>query len=207
MSEPAALRAHYEHLHSLHGNAPEAVQYSDRASQEARFRILTDIGPLKGTRVLDFGCGLAHLLDWLEAGGIHVDYTGVDIVPGFLAAAAGRYPNQRFCHWEDIAGESFDWAFVSGVFNNRVDDNWAFLTRTVRDLLACTRRGVAFNAMSTWVDRQDPSLWYVEPERAFAFLKSLTPFVTLRNDYVVREVPVPFEFACYAYHRPTQAWA
>jgi SAM-dependent methyltransferase len=206
MNHPDALRAHYERLHALHGDAPQAVQYSDRASQEARFRVLAEIGPLDGSRVLDFGCGLAHMLDWVIDRGVRLSYTGVDIVPGFLASSAARHPGHRFCAWEDIAGESFDWAFVSGVFNNRMDDNWTFMTDTVRALMACTTRGVAFNAMSTWVDWQDPGLWYVEPERTFAFLKSLTPFVTLRNDYVVREVPVPFEFACYAYHTPTRAW-
>jgi len=202
MRDPDDIRRHYERLHTLHGNSPAAVQYSDRDSQEARFRVLAEIGSLDGARVLDFGCGLGHMLDWLKAEDIRVNYTGVDIVPGFLGTAAERHPEHRFCSWEDLDDTPFDWAFVSGVFNNRRADNWGFMTDTVSALFARTLKGVAFNAMSTWVDWQDADLWYVEPERVFTFAKSQTPFITLRNDYLVREVSVPFEFACYLYHQP-----
>jgi hypothetical protein len=104
---------------------------------------------------------------------------------------------------DDFDGERFDWALVSGVFNNRREDNLSFFQDNLRALWSRCDRGIAFNLMSTWVDYQDPGLWYARPEDVFAFMKSLTPYVTVRNDYVVKSSPVPFEFAVYAYRLPS----
>jgi SAM-dependent methyltransferase len=199
------MRAHYQRLLAEHGDGHAAVQYSSKASQEARYAVLCRIAELGGSHVLDWGCGTGHLASWLADQGIDCRYTGVDIVPDFLELARAKHPQHRFGTMEDFDGERFDWAIVSGVFNNKMDDNPAFFRHHVRELWARCDRGLAFNLMSTWVDYQAPELWYARPEEIFAFMKSLTPFVTLRNDYVVKDTPVPFEFVVYAYRAP--AWS
>ena len=92
-------------------------------------------------------------------------------------------------------GHHFDYAIISGVFNNRVTDNWAFLTGALRLLFPHVRRGLAFNALSAYVDFQDEGLYYADPEAVFRFCKeSLSPAVNLRHDYEVKPGVVPFEF-------------
>lgn len=195
----AAIAAHYRSLLLAHGDSHEAAQYSSRESQEARYAVLAQVGELQGARVLDFGCGTGHLATYLKQRGIGCRYTGIDIVGEFFAPARAKHPEHRFGLWEDFAGERFDYVLVSGVFNNRCDDNEGFFRQTVQRLFERTDRALAFNLMSAYVDWKDPDLWYVEPERIFALMKGVTPFVTLRNDYVVKRTPVPFEFAVYAY--------
>jgi SAM-dependent methyltransferase len=195
------VQAHYRTLIQTHGDTHEAAQYSSRESQEARFRVLTEIANLEGAKIMDFGCGTAHLATYLKEKGVRCDYVGIDFVTEFFDFARGKHPEHRFGIWSDFDGEDFDYAFVSGVFNNLTDDNESFYKRTVKDIFARVRKGFAFNMMSTYVDYYDEGLYYVRPEDVFGYMKTLTPFVTLRNDYQVKPGSIPFEFSIYAYKR------
>jgi SAM-dependent methyltransferase len=58
-------------------------------------------------RVLDFGCGIGLVCDWVGEG----RYVGVDTDPGVLAFAKHHYPRARFVtptQMDIIAGERFD---------------------------------------------------------------------------------------------------
>lgn len=194
------VEQHYRNLVRKHGDSAESAQYSDRASQEKRFEILSQIGSLQGKKILDFGCGTAHFATWLETRGIEVDYVGVDIVTDFFEFGKRKHPQHRFALWEEVATEEFDYAFVSGVFNNVREDNELFYQGVVRRLFSQVRTGLAFNLMSSYVDYRDEGLYYVDPETVFSFVKSeLTPLVCLRHDYRVKPDVIPFEFAVYAY--------
>jgi len=48
--------------------------------------------------------------------------------------------------------------------------------------------------MSSYVDYQDPALYYYSPEEIFRFSKTLTRRVMLRHDYR------PFEFCIQLFH-------
>jgi SAM-dependent methyltransferase len=201
------LMEHYKGLLKSHGDTFEAAQYSSRESQEARFEILTQVGDLQDARVLDFGCGSGHLATFLKERGTHCHYTGVDIVEDFFPIARAKHPEHRFGRWDEFDQERFDYVLVSGVFNNRIPDNESFLAESVSMLFDSCDLALSFNLMSTYVDYQDPGLWYASPEKVFAMVKQVTPFITLRNDYVVKQVPVPFEFAVYAYRHPQAAFS
>jgi SAM-dependent methyltransferase len=196
------LRAHYRNLLAVNGDNHASAQYSSRESQEARYAILTQVAELGGANILDWGCGTGHLATWLAGQGTECRYTGVDIVPEFLELARRKHPGHRFGLMQEFAAERFDWVLVSGVFNNRMADNATFFRHHIGQLWHHCEKGVAFNLMSAWVDYEDPGLWYARPEEVFALMKSLTPYVTIRNDYVVKETGVPFEFAVYAYRQP-----
>ena len=196
------LRIHYQRLLASHGDSHVSAQYSSRKSQEARFAILTQIADLQGASVLDWGCGTGHLATWLSENGVACRYTGVDVVPEFLELGSQKHPQHRFGHLDEFDDETFDWVLVSGVFNNRREDNIAFFSLHIADLWERCTQGVAFNLMSTWVDYEDPDLWYAPPELIFEKMKAFTPYVTIRNDYVVKDTTIPFEFVVYAYRQP-----
>src|SRR5690606_34415745 len=124
-----------------------------------RFRVLAEIADLNGAKILDFGCGTAHFATFLKENGIDCQYVGVDFVTEFFSFARQKHPEHRFATWEEVKGEEFDYAFVSGVFNNRMEDNERFYKDTVRDIFSRVRKGFAFNMMSTYVDYQDEGLY------------------------------------------------
>lgn len=194
------ISTHYQGLLRKYGDSHESAQYSSRESQEQRYKYLLGIGALEGRRVLDFGCGTTHLATYLKAWGIHVRYTGVDVVDDFFPLARAKHPEHRFGRLEDFSGERFDYVMISGVFNNKRRDNRRFYQDSIRTLFPLCDYGLAFNMMSTYVDFFDPGLFYERPERAFGFVKNeITPFVILRHDYQVKPGVTPFEFIIYAY--------
>lgn len=196
------LERHYAELLRQAGDTPQAVQWRDQASQERRFEILTQIGLPKDATILDFGCGTGHLLEYLQrerqfAG----QYTGYDVTQEMIAAAQKKFPGVRFKQCdifsEGVEGE-FDYIFISGVFNNAITDNEKFLRDTLSLLFPRTRRLLAFNALSAYVDFFDEGLYYFNPENVFRFCKeALSPLVTLRHDYLIKTGAVPYEFTIY----------
>jgi SAM-dependent methyltransferase len=194
------IRAHYDDLLRRHGDSPEAVQYSSQESQERRFELLLQVGDLQDKSILDFGCGTAHLLDYMTRLGLKVNYYGVDIVEGFIDLCRKKHPQAHFGQLDNFSHLTFDYILVGGVFNNKMSDNEDFYRRTLVDLFKRCRRGLSFNMMSAYVDYQNPDLYYEYPEKVFGFLKrEVTPYVTLRNDYEVKPGVIPFDFTVYAY--------
>jgi SAM-dependent methyltransferase len=197
-----ALERHYAGLAKQHGDAPESAQWSSRASQEKRLELLCELGDLRRAKVLDLGCGTAHLLEFLRSQrAFEGEYVGWDLAEPALELARARLPGVRL-ERRDIfsqgVGEDFDHVLISGVFNNKVSDNWAYLTSTLKLLWPHCRRGLAFNLLSTYVDWFEDDLFYADPERVFRFCKEeLSPAVALRHDYLVREGAPPFEFTVY----------
>lgn len=197
---------HYRNLIGKHGDSAEAAQYSSRESQFRRFAALARIANLKGKRVLDFGCGTASFAEYLKlVGQTPAFYCGVDIVPEFFEHARIKVPAGHYCHPDELGKMRFDYAFVSGVFNNRRKGNRKFWQETVKSLFARCDVGVAFNMMSKYVDYRDSKLFYEDPLKAFDFIKChVTPYVALYNDYLPKEGSVPFEFMIFAYHKPVE---
>ncbi|NRA99091.1 MAG: class I SAM-dependent methyltransferase [Rhodobacteraceae bacterium] len=199
--------AHYAERLREHGPGAKAVHWADKDSQFARFRVLCGIDDDLG-HVLDVGCGLGALWDHLEDRGGYSAYTGVDIVPEFLdhlrarAAGATQVRVMRSDLPNALPGP-VDYALASGIFNNAMDDNWGFLTSSLRAMWDASEKGIAFNAMTRFVDFHDPELWYVDPAEVLSFCKTeLGGHPVLRHDYLTRPGAFPFEFAVYVYRTP-----
>ncbi|MEO0700227.1 MAG: class I SAM-dependent methyltransferase [Pseudomonadota bacterium] len=199
-----ALSKHYSELVKRHGDAAEGAQYADRDTQEARMKVLCEIGVTKDSKVLDFGCGTGQMLSLLRRSiGFEGEYVGYDIAPEAIELARKTHPAGRF-EVRDILSqppeETFDFVLVSGVFNNRMSDNRAFFEAVSKQLMAVATKGYAFNMLSRFVDFFDEGLYYEDPLAAFQFCKErLSPLVTLRHDYCVREGSIPFEFTIYVH--------
>ncbi len=212
------LEAHYSELVRVHGDGPEGAQWRDRASQDARLAVLASGVDLTAARVLDFGCGAGQLLSVLDARfGFTGEYVGVDLAEPALAVTRSRHRGREGARFErrdvlaDGLAEDFDVVFVSGTFNHATSDPWRFLTASLEVLWSRTRRTLAFNALSTYVDRFDPGLAYFDPGEVFSFCKErLSPAVSLRHDYVIRAGTIPFEMALFVHRveaacRPNRA--
>ena len=191
-----------------HGPSPQAVQYTDKASHIKRFAILSDIDP-KMTSVLDVGCGMGDFCHYMRQCGSEVNYHGVDIVPEFVELANEAFSGDPFAIATHLDAElaalpqGFEYSILSGVFNNVMEDNWEFMQRTLHQMWNAATKGIAFNAMSTYVDYRDADLYYVNPLQVFAFCKSqLGGHPVLRHDYTVKDGGFPFEFAIYVYKSP-----
>lgn len=211
-SDFAALSGHYSQLLRKYGDEPSAVQQRDRATQESRMAILTQVGDLSQAKILDFGCGTGHFLTLLKRTGFVGEYVGIDICPDMVKVASGKFPSVCFEARDILAAglsEDFDFVLINGVFNHRIKNNWGFVTQTLRTLWPHVRKAIAFNSLSNYVDYFADGLCYLQPERVFAFCKEeLSPSVVLRHDYALKPGIVPYEFTVYVYvseQKPRQA--
>jgi len=199
-SSTAELRAHYQGLLEKFGPDYRAVQWSSAESQQARFAVLSEyIG--SAASVVDVGSGLGDLLSSLRQSGYTGHYRGLDLLPEFVEHAGQRHrldAKARFELFDALSEEvpKADVVVASGLFNNRMQDNWGFLVSVLQNMFNAANRAVVFNAMSSYVDYEDPHLYYVDPLRVFDHAKRhLSRRVVLRHDYVVKAGSMPFEFA------------
>jgi|SRR3990167_177449 len=146
------LRAWYRPLWKQYGLRPEAVGWSAE-NQAKRFALLTAGWDMTGGQtVLDVGCGLAHLYDWLvEHHGLHGGYLGVDALSEYVDAA-----NRRIgagCQVADAEVDALppcDYAVASGVFNVDLGNpmrNREHLLNIVTQMAVVARSGVAFDCL------------------------------------------------------------
>ncbi len=200
----ARLEAHYSRLLREWGDTPQGVQYSDVETQERRMAILVEVGDLRLAKVLDFGCGTGHLLDFIRRKvGFKGEYVGYDITEEMINRAREKFPGIRFERRDILTqgiDEEFDYILINGVFNNLLENNWKLMKLLLKSLFPKARRALAFNGLSTYVDFFSPGLFYVNPLKVFNFCKEeLSPRVTLRHDYFIKTGVVPFEFSMYVY--------
>jgi SAM-dependent methyltransferase len=144
-------------------------------------------------RLLDLGCGLGLLLDWLAENGLldSVDYTGVDLVEPMIEAVRGRWPDQRFelrdVRDEPFADNAFDYCIVCGIFTvkhgNTYDETVNLAQSTLRAVWPSVSLGIAFHSMSKHVDWERDDLFHWPLDDIMAFCKrDLSRHVTFKLD-------------------------
>lgn len=203
----AHIANHYSALIAKYGNAPQGAQWPDRRLQELRMEILCQIGIDAESKVLDFGCGTGHFLQYIKkTRSFRGDYVGYDICNDAIQLARKIHPDARFETrniLESDIPEMFDYVVINGTFNNRVSDNWGLMTEILSRLYSRTKKGLAFNALSRFVEYFDSNLYYADPLALFRFCKEcLSPCITLRHDYQLRAGVIPYEFTMYIFASP-----
>jgi hypothetical protein len=182
-----------------HGVDSRAVGWPDRESQLLRFRKLAYLvevdRPTKPVTVNDWGCGYGAMFDFLEGlDGLELaSYRGYDVSEDMVTAARTRLndPRSEIVLGSDVDRDA-DYTFVSGTFNVRMDadeDTWgAYVRERLHALAARSRRGLAFNLLTTYVDWRKDDLYYADPCDYLHFCKSeLSPRVALLHDYPLYE--------------------
>lgn len=197
-SDPLAqVDAYYSRAIRQHGPTARGVDWNGEDGQRLRFRqLLTLIVPGQACSVNDLGCGYGALRDYLDDLGCPVSYTGYDISGDMLAVARQRHPDISRNQFVRAAApdREADYGFASGIFNVRLqctEPAWRQHIETTLDSLHRTsRRGFAFNALSTYsdADRQRPDLYYADPLVWFDYCKRhYSPQVALLHDYGLYE--------------------
>lgn len=193
-----------------HGDSFRGVGYT-KSPEEATERYALMVGLVREhhrpVTILDLGCGLGHLLDFIEshADYRHLRYVGLDISARYLAAARARHPQHEFILMDVLGGDEelpiFDYVVLNGVFNYRgpIDRTemmryWEQLTTTA---YRHCRHGMAFNVMSTLVDWERDDLFHLPFDVVAGFVgKHLSRHFVIRHDYQA------YEYTTYVYRQP-----
>ena len=200
------IKEHYKKLFLQHGINPKSVQWSDSVTQTNRFKILSEID-VNLDSVIDVGCGLGDFFTYLKKEKkFSGSYLGLDYLQEFVQACKDQFGSesnaafQLFDLTRDNVPSAYDYIFLSGVFNNKIEQNEQFMYQSIKKMFEAALKGVSFNALSTYVDYEDDGLYYSDPLAVFDFCKkNITRKVTLRHDYLVKEGSIPFEYTIYLY--------
>jgi SAM-dependent methyltransferase len=196
---------------SEYGLESRAVGWPDPQSQLLRFKKLAYVieadPPDAPISVSDWGCGYGAMFEFLDRrpGFELASYRGYDISPEMVEAARKNVRDPRA---DFVAGSRIDmdadYTFVSGTFNVRreaSEEAWAkFVKRTLVEVGERSRRGFAFNLLTTAVDWRKDDLYYGDPAEYFEFCRTeISEYVALLQDYPL------FEWTIAVSHGPPRS--
>jgi len=116
-----------------------------------------------------------------------------------LGLAQKNFPEAKFRLVDFLSSdfyEFFDYLFVSGSFNHKIEDNLIYIRFAIEKMLLLAKKGVAFNLLSSYspLDLKDTnSFFYYQPEEILKICLKYTKKVQLIHHYL------PNDFTIYMY--------
>ena len=174
----------------------QTVSYNSRETQAARFSVLiknTVPNQQDKLTLLDLGCGLGDLYDFLQKNGYsNIAYTGIDIVPEMIAAAKKNYPSAEFRTADFITDDLDDYDIIcaSGSLNiifDQTANHTQYVQSVIQKMYEHSRLACAFNLLdkeSEYLYEQDPRFYYADKNYFLAFCQMLCPSARLVTGYL-----------------------
>lgn len=199
---------HYEKCLEIHGDTHLGVDWPNLDDAIKRYKVMLDIIKIdentnENITLLDFGCGTAHLLDYINENRIsNILYTGLDISEKFISVSKKKYPKTPFLCGDILEKKfripNFDYIVMNGVFTEKrsltESQMWKYFTHVLESTYKISNKGLAFNVMSKNVDWEREDLFHLSIDTLSNFLcKTLSRNFVIRNDYGL------YEYTVYVY--------
>ncbi|MCR5702858.1 MAG: class I SAM-dependent methyltransferase [Lachnospiraceae bacterium] len=206
--------SHYEHCFQKHGDNCKGVDWPRQDDVFTRYDVMLDVirfDPMCNSTgntetvsdidILDFGCGLGHLYDYIQSSNQTIGYTGLDISDLFADECRKKYPGVEFL-CKDILKEdlerNYSYIIMNGVFTEKVslsyDEMKDYFERMIKRVFEYADRGIAFNVMSKDVDWERDDLFHLPLNELSSFLcRDISRNYIVRNDYGL------YEYTVYVY--------
>ena len=196
---------HYEDCLDKHGDNNLGVDWPNPEDVDKRYNVMLDIIRVSNTKneyisLMDFGCGTAHLLDFIHRKEYNnLDYSGLDISKKFIDVARKKYPDNKF-YCLDILDpkndiDNYDYFVLNGVFTEKrellFEEMWLYFTELISLLYNRCNKGIAFNVMSKSVDWERDDLFHLSLDKLSNYVcNNITRDFIIRNDYGLYEYTV-----------------
>jgi SAM-dependent methyltransferase len=198
---------HYEDCFKKHGDSHLGVDWPKETDALLRYKIMMGVIPAdKRVSLLDFGCGAAHLYDYILKNNFHnIDYTGIDLSSDFIGFCKKKYPDVKFICGDILddpgAIDKFDYIIMNGVFTEKrelsFDEMFDYFKKTIKTVFAKSNFGIAFNVMTKYVDWERDDLFHLSFDLLAGFLKKEVSLnYIIRNDYGL------YEYTVYLFKEP-----
>jgi hypothetical protein len=148
---------YYERLLRQHGRTPQALaERDDDKDLEFYQHLFQGIELPNPLSVLDIGCGMGDLIDFLQMRQVPVSaYLGIDLVGPFIEQCRQEYlPPCRFSKANFISrsfapAERFNLVVNMGVLVSRVINYEAYVEHCITKMIALSSRYVLFNVITS----------------------------------------------------------
>ena len=205
---------HYENCFKKYGDNHKGVDWPNKSDADVRYRVMLDVmkfDPGKIDRntvsLLDFGCGLGHLYQYILEHDIGVAYTGLDASALFVEKCKEKFPSGEFLLFDLLENEKselpqkYNYIILNGVFTEKREMGYEAMLDYFKKMIIklyynCTRGGVAFNVMSKDVDWEREDLFHLP-------LNVLSNFLTkeVTRDFIIRYDYGLYEYTTYLYKK------
>ncbi|MGL4368103.1 MAG: class I SAM-dependent methyltransferase [Spirochaetota bacterium] len=178
MSKIEVIRSYYEP--KIKEELPDYAKlgWESSEAQHIRFDAFLNNVNLSGKSLLDVGCGLGSLLEYITEKKTDVSYTGVDILRQMITCAQEKDLDGQF-HCLDIfdthpfGEKSFDCIYASGIFNLNLGNNREFFPRALCEFSKIAREHVAFNLLDYRSPDRDDTYFYFDPADVVSMIEDL----------------------------------
>ena len=204
---------HYEDCFIRNGDSCKGVNWPNEADASLRYKVMLDlinIDSCNKISLLDFGCGAAHLYDYIKNNKLVniIDYSGLDLSERFVSFCKQKHPDVQFFHL-DVLKESIDsipahdFIIMNGVFTEKreltQEEMWDYFKALVTTVFSITNKGIAFNLMSKYVEWERDDLFHVGLDQVSEFIvTNISRNFVIRNDYGL------YEYTVYIYKQPNK---
>ena len=202
---------HIEDCFEKHGDNCKGVDWPNEQDVLKRYRVMLDLIRFdekadQDSRysVMDLGCGLGHMYEYIKSTGFHHEYFGVDISDIFVNECRRKYPDVTFLKLDILKDDLSlisckpDYIIMNGVFTEKCslsfEEMKEYFEAFIVKAYALCNKGMAFNVMSKDVDWEREDLFHLPMSDLSRFLtKNLTRRFIIRNDYGL------YEYTTYVY--------
>ena len=178
----------------------EKAGWGSFESQKKRFEVLSEIGDLNNSSILDIGCGTGAFYKYLNNIYQDIDYTGIDINENMVKIAMENFSGVTFFCTDilnkvenKIRNRKFDYVFLSGALNLSINSHEVIVNDMMRKMFDLSIKGVALNFLSIHADFFSAGECYSDPEKILSTALMIDRKVTLRHDYM------PHDFTVYIF--------
>ncbi len=179
----------------------QILSWSSREAQYDRFQVLPDIlqqhFPLDfRLSLLDVGCGLAELAQFLLKSRREIDYRGCDITENILREARRRSPELHldccdiFQEQSPYPPESFEVVYSSGIFNLELGNNDAFALQGMIRMTQLARKLAVANFLHQRTKRKFSECHYFSPEELLDGLRQAGLQAVLHENYLENDFTI-----------------
>lgn len=199
------LVEHYEKCYEKYGDNHKGVDWPNEKDTIKRYKVMLEICKFDDERdtnkkksILDLGCGLGHLYNYILNEHIDVEYSGLDISKKFINTCKNKFPDREFICADIMSEEinkNWDYIVMNGVFTEKRELNFnemfQYLSLMLKKTYKLCKKGVAFNVMSKDVEWEREDLFHVPMNVLSSFItKEITRDFIIRNDYGLYEYTV-----------------
>ena len=194
---------HYENCFKRFGDSHLGVDWMNKEDAESRYQVMLEIidkNIASKISLLDFGCGVSGLYDYiLDHGILNIEYSGLDISPAFIEASQKKYPKIEYYNIDildsDIFLPQFDYIVMNGVFTEKLSlsfgEMFTYFCTVIEKSFAFCKQGLAFNVRSELTERLDHDLFHLSMDKLAQFLnQKISRNFIIRHDYGLEEYTV-----------------
>jgi len=196
MSSFDKIKNLYEENLQKFGDSPASL-LTPKGRNDLRFRAIQPYISESHVSILDYGCGLGYLLEYLIKLKLikKCSYTGYDIIPNFIKICKKKFKNSTFklISENESIYEKFDIVFASGVFNimshhSEFESKEYAFTR-IEKLFSITKNVLICDFPSQYVDFKQPDAQHFRVDELLGFFsKRLSRRFILRHDLLPYEM-------------------